>query len=417
MNSVDGHVMTTCATTVAPNRGATKTGQPSPTGQLWQRVRSGDLGSLPVVVGLVIVWGLFQALNSNFLTPRNLSNLVLQIAVLGTLAIGLVMTLVLGEIDLSVGAIAGVCAGTMAVLLTNDGWPVWAALGLTLAMGAAIGGVQGTLIVSLGIPSFIITLAGLLVWQGVQLVVVGDAGEIPITNGFVRAISSTYLSPGVGWGVAVVVVVAYAATQLSARRARERRGLRVLPVASTWLRIATVAVSAAVSVAVLNAYFGVPWVLVVLLVLTLAVGGLLTLTPLGRHLYAIGGNREEARRAGVHVRSSTVTVFVVVSALSALAGIIEASRQFSVSNALGGGTLQLDAIAAVVIGGTSLFGGRGRAYHALLGALVVGSVENGLDLLGQTSAVKNVATGLILVLAVSIDALGRRRRLSTGAGA
>ena len=381
------------------------------------RLKADEVGALSVLAGLAVIWIVFQLLNSHFLTARNLSNLVLQIGVLGTLAIGLVLVLVLGEIDLSVGAIAGVCAGTMAVLLAQHGWPTWAALALTLALGAVIGLLHATVIVTVAVPSFIVTLAGLLVWQGVQLAVVGDAGQIPVTDTFIKALASTYLSPAWGWTLAVVGVALYAATRILGRLRRRRAGMPIAGSAGVTIRIALAAVAAAGTVAVLNSYFGVPWVLVILLGLTLLASFLLTETPFGRHLYAIGGSREAARRAGINVKIVTVLVFVLASALASLAGILEASRQFSVSNSLGGGTLQLNAIAAVVIGGTSLFGGRGRAYHALLGALVVGSVQNGLDLLGQNSSVKNISTGLILVLAVSVDAIGRRRRIARGFGA
>lgn len=381
------------------------------------RLKVDEVGALSVLAGLAIIWIVFQLLNSHFLTARNLSNLVLQIGVLGTLAIGLVLVLVLGEIDLSVGAIAGVCAGTMAVLLAQHGWPTWAALAVTLALGAVIGLLHAAIIVTVAVPSFIVTLAGLLVWQGVQLAVVGDAGQIPITDPFIRALASTYLSPTWGWILAVVAVALYATARLLARQRRRRAAMPTSSSTALYVRVALVAAVAAGTVTLLNSYFGVPWVLVILLGLTLAASLLLTETPFGRHLYAIGGSREAARRAGINVKFVTVLVFVLGSALASLAGVLEASRQFSVSNSLGGGTLQLNAIAAVVIGGTSLFGGRGRAYHALLGALVVGSVQNGLDLLGQNSSVKNISTGLILVLAVSVDAIGRRRRIARGFGA
>jgi D-xylose transport system permease protein len=370
-----------------------------------------------VFIGLALVWALFQAMNNNFLSSRNLSNLVLQIAVLATLSLGLVLVLVLGEIDLSVGAIAGLSASAMAVLLTQRGWPTWAALGAMVAIAAAIGFVQGLTIVRIGIPSFIVTLAGLLIWQGIQLAVLGDAGQVPIRDPFIKGIASTYVSPGLGWLLGFVAVAAYAAGQFGRRRARMNAGLRAAPMRVLTARVASMAVVAAIVITVLNGRFGLPWVLVLVMALVGTVSVVMRDTPFGRHVHAIGGNREAARRAGIKVPRVTVIVFVLAAVLASLAGLIETSREFSVSNALGGGTLQLDAIAAVVIGGTSLFGGRGRAYHAVLGALVVGSVENGLDLLGQSSAIKNVATGLILILAVSVDALSRRRRLARGAGA
>lgn len=367
-----------------------------------------------VVVGLAIVWFVFQILNDNYLSPRNLSNLILQIAVLGTLAIGMVMVLVLGEIDLSVGAIAGVSAATLALLITQQGAPAWVAILAALAVGAAIGLLHGTVITAFGIPSFILTLAGLLVWQGVQLALVGDGGQIPIRDEFVRSIASTYVAPAFGWVLAALVLLGVASTRLVTRRRRIRNGLEVGPVPGEIVTIAAIAVFIAAVTWLLNSYFGIPWVFVLVLALMLGCTILLDGTAFGRHMYAIGGNREAARRAGIRVKGTTVAVFVIISSIAALAGIIEASRQFSASNALGGGTLQLNAIAAAVIGGTSLFGGRGRIFHGLVGALVVGSVQNGLDLLGQPAAIKNIATGVILVIAVVVDALGRRRRMAKG---
>lgn len=373
-----------------------------------------ETGNLTVVFGLAIVWAVFQALNENFLSARNLSNLVLQIAVLGTLAIGMVIVLVLGEIDLSVGAIAGVSAAVMALTVTDAGWSPAPAIAVALLVGAVIGLIHGAIITAFGIPSFIVTLAGLLVWQGVQLALVGDGGEIPIRDPFIRAIASTYASPGAGWAIAAATLAALVLVRASSRRRRRRLNLDVAPPASELVTLVLSTVAVVGVVLMLNTYFGIPWVLVVLVALMTACTLVMRQTRFGRHLYAIGGNREAARRSGVRVRSATVAVFVIISVIASAAGIIEASRQFSASNALGGGTLQLNAIAAAVIGGTSLFGGRGRIYHALLGALVVGSVQNGLDLLGQPAAIKNVATGVILILAVIVDAVGRRRRLARG---
>jgi D-xylose transport system permease protein len=374
-----------------------------------------NLSSYTVVIGLAIVWIAFQLLNDNYLSPRNLSNLVLQIAVLGTLSVGMVMVLILGEIDLSVGAIAGVSAASLAILVTNLGVPAWIGIPVALVIGGLIGLLHGTIIVSFGIPSFIVTLAGLLVWQGVQLAIVGDGGEIPIRDEFIRAIASTYVPAAWGWVLAVLVVFAVIALRLLRRRRRAAAGLVPVPVSSDLAVVVASAVAAAGVTLLLNAYFGIPWVLVLLFALMLVCSVVMSETGFGRHMYAIGGNREAARRSGIRVRTVTVVVFVVISGIAALAGIIEASRQFSASNALGGGTLQLNAIAAAVIGGTSLFGGRGKIYHALLGALVVGSVQNGLDLLGQPAAIKSIATGVILIIAVVIDAIGRRRRIARGA--
>jgi len=379
---------------------------------IWARTAGN--GTATVLIGLAVVWVFFQSLNDNFLSARNLSNLLLQIAVLGTLAVGMVLVLVLGEIDLSVGAIAGVSAAVLARLLGDQGWPAAAAIVAALLAGAVIGVVHGTIITAAGIPSFIITLAGLLVWQGVQLWLVGDGGQIPIRDAGIRSIASSYLVPAFGWVLAVLVVAGFAGVRMLRRTRRRRHGLAVARPAAEAAAVAAVAVVVLVITWVLNSYFGIPWVFVLLLGLVATGGVLLTGTTFGRHVVAIGGNREAARRAGIPVRRTIVLVFALISAIAALAGIIEASRQFSASNALGGGTLQLNAIAAAVIGGTSLFGGRGRVHQAVLGALVVGSVQNGLDLLGEPAAVKNIATGVILVVAVVLDALGRRRRLARG---
>jgi D-xylose transport system permease protein len=376
--------------------------------------RTAASGTGTVLIGLIVVWVFFQSLNGNFLSARNLSNLLLQIAVLGTLAVGMVMVLILGEIDLSVGAIAGVSAATLARLITDHGWPAGAAIVAALALGAVIGVIHAVVITLAGIPSFIITLAGLLVWQGVQLWLVGDGGQIPIRDPAIRSIASSYLVPGFGWVVAVAVVAGFAGVRQIQRKRRTRHGLAVPSMTTEAVAVAAAGATVLAITWVLNSYFGIPWVFVLLLGLVAAGGLLMTGTTFGRHVIAIGGNREAARRAGIPVRRTVIAVFALISAIAALAGIIEASRQFSASNALGGGTLQLNAIAAAVIGGTSLFGGRGRVYHAILGALVVGSVQNGLDLLGEPAAVKNIATGVILVVAVVSDAVSRRRRLARG---
>ena len=376
-----------------------------------------NLSNYAVIIGLVVVWIVFQLASDNFLSSRNLSNLVLQIAVLGTLSVGMVMVLIIGEIDLSVGAIAGVSAGSMAVLVSLLHYPAWVSIFAALVVGALIGLLHGTIITAIGIPSFIVTLAGLLIWEGVQLAIVGDGGQIGISDSFIQGIASTYVPVGLGWGIATLIFVGIAGQNLRRRWRRANRGLVVLSAPLTVVLLAAVAAVIVTITALLNSYLGIPWVLVLLAVLVFGFTVVMTDTQFGRHMYAIGGNREAARRSGINVRKVTILVFVMISTIAALAGIIEASREFSASNALGGGTLQLNAIAAAVIGGTSLFGGRGKIYHAVLGALVVGSVENGLDLLGQPAAVKNVATGLILLLAISVDAISRRRRIARGGAA
>ena len=374
------------------------------------RLKRRELGSWPVLIGLVFIWLLFQSQDAEFLSARNLSNLILQIGVLGTLAIGVVLVLLLGEIDLSLGAVAGVSAAVLGVLLTNDHWSSGAAIVVTLLVGALIGLLQGGITVLIGVPSFIVTLAGFLAWGGVQIILLGEIGELLIQDTTVRSIASAYLTPVQSWVLVAIFICGYGWVQWRHRMRRRQAGLEVSSGALLGLQAALVAAAAILLTVLFDAYFGVPYMLVLLLALVVALTWLTTRTIFGRHMYAIGGNTEAARRAGIHVGSVKLTVFVLTSTLAALGGVLSASREFAVSSGTGGGTLLLDAIAAAVIGGTSLFGGRGRIYHAVLGALVIGSVENGLDLLGQPASVKDIATGVILVIAVSIDVVSRRRR-------
>lgn len=377
--------------------------------------RNADWGPIPVIIGLALIWIVFQLLNENFLSARNLSNLVLQVGVVGMLSLGVVLVLLIGEIDLSLGTLAGMCAALMAVLLTNDGWPVWAAIAAAVAVGAAAGLLQGGISVLVGVPSFVVTLGGFLAWQGVQLTLLGNSGELRVEDEFVRGIANSYLPSWLAWLLLAAAVAGWWADVALRRRARTRLDLRVRPLSRDVAACLAPAAFGALVVAYLDGYFGVPWLLVLLGGVAIALGALTTRTQLGRHLFAIGGDREAARRAGVRVDQIRVLIFALAGGLAAIAGMIAVSRQFAVSTGTGGGTLLLEAIAAAVIGGASLFGGHGRVYQALLGALVIASVENGLDLLGKPSSTKDIATGAILVAAVSIDAISRRRRAARGA--
>jgi D-xylose transport system permease protein len=378
--------------------------------RLGDRLRFGELGPIPVLIGLVVIAIVFQSLNANFLTPRNLSNLILQIGVVGTVACGVVLALLLGEIDLSIGAVAGVAASVLAVGLTQFGWPGWLGIIAAILTGALLGLIQGLIIVYARVPSFIATLAGLLAWQGVQLIVLGSEGERLISDPLIRGIASAYLSPAAGYAVGGLVVLGAVALTLRRQQQRRRAGLPGQPIRLIALKLAGLAVALGLVIAGLNTYFGVPVILLLLGGLVLALSWFTERTMTGRHIYAIGGNAEAARRAGIPVGAITVGVFMLVAGLGGWAGVISASRQFAVSIGTGGGTLLLDAIAAAVIGGTSLFGGRGRIYHAILGALVIGAVANGLQLLGSPSSTEDIATGAILVVAVAIDALSRASR-------
>jgi D-xylose transport system permease protein len=372
-----------------------------------------DVGPLAVLASIALIWIFFQSQNGNFLSSRNMSNLVLQLTVTCILALGVVLVLIAGEIDLSLGSVTGMCGALLGVLLTEHGWPAWAAITVTLALGLAAGLVQGLVTVLIGVPSFLVTLGGYLTFFGVQLALVGSAGQISIGNPSVIAIANDYVGKALSWIAVAVIAVLLAALQVARRRAWLRDGFAPPP---AWRSVAAAAVPVAglvIMVGYLNQYLGVPYLLVILVGLVAGLSWVTRRTLYGRHLYAVGGNAEAARRAGVNVSAIRVSVLAASGLLAGLAGVVSASRLYAVDSNLGGGTLLLEAIAAAVIGGTSLFGGRGRIYNALLGAIVIESVENGLDLLGESAATKNIATGIILVLAVSIDAVNRRRQART----
>jgi D-xylose transport system permease protein len=378
--------------------------------KLLNRVRSGEWEPWPVVIGLIFTWLLFQSLNGNFLTPRNLSNLVLQTGVVGTLGIGVVLVLLLGEIDLSLGAVCGVCASVLGVLITDLHWPGIPAMLVTLLIGMLIGLLQGAVTVYIGVPSFIVTLGGFLAWQGVQLILLGDAGELIVLDPIVQSFSSSYLTVFASIVLGIFIVAIVLVSLLARRRSRRRAGLEPFPISIIGLRLVGVIVGTGVAIILFNAYFGIPYMVVLLLVVVVLLTWMTNRSVFGRYIFAIGGNAEAARRAGIHVKTVRLAIFSLASTLAALGGILSVSREFAVSTGTGGGTLLLESIAAAVIGGTSLFGGRGQIYQALLGALVIGSIENGLYLLGQPASTQNIATGIILVIAVSIDALSRRRQ-------
>ena len=383
-------------------------------GEIWNRISRGELGALPVIIGLAAIWTYFYVQDPTFLDPRNLSNLILQIAVVGTIAIGMVLVLLLGEIDLSVGSTAGLTSAILGVLLVHHGWPWWAAVGVMLLSGAAIGLFQGSWIALIGVPSFVVTLAGLLAWLGVQLHVLGRTGTVNVFEGNIAAIATTFIPVYAGWILALVLSVVFALSQLSEQARRRRAGLPAMPLVEVGLRTLGVAGIAFGVVAVLNSHNGVPTPGVILLGLVLLFSWITRRTKFGRYIYAVGGNAEAARRAGINVALIRMSVFTLGSSLAAVGALIAVSRTAAASTQTGGGTLLLEVIAAAVIGGTSLFGGRGTVWAALLGALVIGSVSNGLDLIGQPADVKFIVQGAILLLAITIDSLSRRRLAAAG---
>ena len=383
----------------------------------WTGVRAGDLGSLPIVVGLVIIAVIFQSKNSQFLTAGNLVNLMVQAAAYTTIAMGVVFVLLLGEIDLSIGYVSGV-AGCIVALLTLPGgkyeYAAGPALVLALLAGLAIGILQGLIITKVGVPSFVVTLAGLLGWNGVVLLLIGNQGTVIIQSSFLVGFANDFIPKTTSWILAIATVLFYAGLLFFQRTQRRRAGLDTVPDSLLALRVGGLAVAAIVVVYVANQDRGVPYVFLVLAGLYLFWTYVLNRTRFGRHVYAVGGNQEAARRAGINVDRVKIACFAICSMMAALGGVVLASRLRSVDTGAGGGSVLLYSIAAAVIGGTSLFGGRGHVKSAILGALVITSIDNGLGLLGLSAGTKFIVTGLVLLAAVTVDSLSRRGRESAG---
>jgi D-xylose transport system permease protein len=386
------------------------------------RVRAGDTGVLPVIGGLIILAVIFQSLNGNFLTAGNLVNLMVQGSVYMLFSLGMIFILLLGEIDLSIGFIGGVAGVVTALLVYGDhGLPWFIAVGAGLLCGAAIGFLNGFIITTIGLPAFIVTLAGLLAWNGVMLIILGNGGTIPINDQMIVNLANGLLDPTVGWIVGAVLVILICGDMvLSARRRKHASEPRSV----LYLKVLGIIVAGIIVIALCNVnrgrgaftIQGVPWVLLIVFGFAWLWTVVLRRTKFGTYVYAIGGNAEAARRAGIAVNRIRVTVFTIAGFMGGVAGLIYASRLRSVSTNLDGGTLVLYCIAAAVIGGTSLFGGRGKAISAILGGLVIASIDNGMGLLGLSAAARYVVTGVVLILAVTIDALASRGRASSGLG-
>ncbi len=384
------------------------------------RVKGGDSGVLPVVGGLLLISILFQTLNSKFLTAGNLVNLLSQGAVYMLLAMGVVFALLLGEIDLSIGYVSGIGGVVMAKLIKQSvGWPWWVAILAGLATCALIGAFQGTLITRLGLPSFVVTLAGLLGFQGVMLLMLGKGGSLPINNNVINDLASGNLTATASWIVMLAIVAAFGLRTWLRESRRRASGLVSPPASLTLLKIGGALLAGVILVLICNtnrgrgfvAIRGLPWVVLIVLAVLAMWTLLLGRTKFGRYMYAIGGNAEAARRAGVNLTLIRTLAFTLASFTAGIAGIIYASRLRSVSTALDGGRLVLYAVAAAVIGGTSLFGGRGKAIHAVLGGLVIAAIDNGMGLQGYSAAAQYVVTALVLLAAVTIDSLARRGRV------
>jgi D-xylose transport system permease protein len=383
------------------------------------QVRGGELGALPAVLGLVVLCAFFAVLRPVFLSELNFANLLTQGAGSIAIAMGLVFVLLLGEIDLSAGYASGVCAAVLAILLTDHGWPWYGAVGAAILTGTVIGLLLGVLVAKVGIPSFVVTLAAFLGFQGIVLMLLKEGTNISIQDKTILAVANNNLSPALGWVLLALSVAGYAAIQFRQNRNRARRGLATAPLALLAVRIGTLAVLGAAAVQLLNqersrnvivdSLKGVPIVVPVIVVLLVAGTFVLQRTSFGLHFYAVGGNAEAARRAGINVAAIRIAAFVICSSLAAVGGIIAASRGNSVDPNTGGSNVLLLAVGAAVIGGTSLFGGRGRAVDAVLGGMVVAVIQNGMGLMGYSSGVKYAVTGSVLLVAAGVDALSRRR--------
>ncbi|MEV4009513.1 ABC transporter permease [Nonomuraea angiospora] len=389
-----------------------------------ERVRGGDMGALPAVLGLIVLCTVFAVARPAFVTSINFANLFTQGAAITLIAMGLVFVLLLGEIDLSAGFASGVCAAVLAVTLTSLGLPWYVCALAAIVTGVIIGTVLGTLVAKVGIPSFVVTLAAFLAFQGLVLVLVHEGTNISIRDSVIVAIANKNLPPWLGWVLYAACVAVFAAVQLLRARKRTKRGLVADPMSLIAARVGALAVLAGLAVYVLNlersrnpalvSLTGVPIVVPIILALLVAWTLVLRRTAFGRHLYAVGGNTEAARRAGIPVDRIKISAFVICSSMAAIGGIVAASRASSVDPNTGGSSVLLYAVGAAVIGGTSLFGGKGRVLDAVLGGAVVAVIENGMGLMGYGASVKYLVTGSVLLLAAGVDALARKRASAAG---
>jgi D-xylose transport system permease protein len=382
------------------------------------KVRSGDLGSLPVVVGLVIIWTVFGTLNSTFLSSSNLANLLFDASTVGIIALGIVCVLMVGEIDLSVGSISGFASAMVGMLWVNEGWPVALAILAALVFGGVIGTIYALLFNRLGMPSFVSTLAGLLAVLGMQLYLLGATGSInlPYGSGLVNFGQLLVIPRPLAYLLALVpgAVMLFAGFRMVQRRSQAN--LSAPSVGGLVAKAVAITMALEFVAFYLNQDRGIPWIFALFVVLVIVMDYALTRTQWGRSMSAVGGNREAARRAGINVRMIYTSAFVLCAMFAALGGVLAAARLASASQQAGTGDVNLNAIAAAVIGGTSLFGGRGNAYSALLGIIVIQSIASGLTMLDLSSALRYMITGAVLAIAVIVDSLARRSRASHGRG-
>lgn len=382
----------------------------------FDRIRSGDLGVLPVIVGLIVISVVFSSLNPVFLAPNNLVNMLFDCATVGMISLGIVCVLLLGEIDLSVGSMSGFASAIVGVLWVNMGWPVPLAIGAAILAGVVVGTLYALLFNRLGMPSFIASLSGLLAMLGMQLYILGPTGSInlPYASTFVKFGQVMIMPDWFAYVASLLPGAVILFGGLSARRRRLAANLSAQPMVNLVLKAGALTLGLLFAVWYLNLGRGVPWMFGLFVLMVVVMNYALTRTKWGRSMFAVGGNREAARRSGINVRRIYLSAFVLCSTLAALGGVLSASRLASSSQQAGTGDVNLNAIAAAVIGGTSLFGGRGSAWAALLGIIVIQAISNGLTLLNLSSSLRYMITGAVLAIAVIVDSLARRSRVSHG---
>ncbi|MFI6124543.1 sugar ABC transporter permease [Streptomyces sp. NPDC051064] len=383
-----------------------------------RQARAGDLGMLPVVAGVVVIWTIFQSLNQTFLSSTNLVNLSFDMVSLGVIALGIVCVLLVGQIDLSVGSVSGVAAAVTGVVMVRHEQSVWLAVLIAAGVGALIGWVYGQVLNRFGVPSFVVTLGGLLAFLGTQLWLLRgqNAINLPYDSALVKFAQVWFVPDALAYVLMLLTAGGFLAVGLARSRSRRRAGLS--SVSPRWLAVQSLALAAALLFAAyyLNRTRGVPWMFVLFVALVLILHYVLTRTGFGRSLYAVGGNAEAARRAGIDVRGVYTAAFVMCSTLAATGGVLAAARLAAANQSTGTADVNLNAIAAAVIGGTSLFGGRGSAFAALLGVLVIQSISSGLTLLNLDSSYRFIITGCVLLVAVALDSAARRSRQAHGRG-
>ena len=416
--------MTTEIDVAAPGIGLPEEQEGEEERGLWGRaadnLKTGNLGVLPIVIGLALIIVFFSFKATNFFTADNFNNIIVQMAGLTMLALGVVFVLLLGEIDLSIGYLSGIAALAVAEFqLPGSGhaYPGLVAIAIAVGLCAFIGGVQGSVVAKVGVPSFVVTLAGLLIWQGVILQVLEIKGVIVIQSNLINNLANYYFKANAGWIIAVVVTGLYAIGTLGGVIGKRRAGVAIRRPLLLAAKVVGVAVACFGTVAVSNHASvpkGLPLAGVLVVVFLVGLTFLAKRTPFGRHVYAVGGNAEGARRAGINVARIRIIVFMISGGMAGVGGVILAARLNSVDLNVGGGTLLLDAISAAVIGGTSLFGGRGEVRSALIGALVIATVSNGLDTAGYKTGTIYIVTGVILLLAVTLDTIARRLQVRSG---